>query len=288
MTKRKRNPGLPSNTKHATQHRNIAPIELEIPEDEPPSKSLKGMKPIHPWLPQIPFYAGIIGPRNRGKTVLLFNLLGPRPGMYGDAFRKKNIIFFSPTKDKDPTLRRLKLPWVYGPRTPASLIVSHVQAKQASFAKSGNMTGVLLAFDDITQLREAWKPLEELSYFGRHDHIHVLYVAHKMSSIPRGVRTQTQQWMIYKPHEESEIQWILDMFSRKRTRDVWDNALRRVWKDLHNFAYIDFERSLPEEVYRAGFNEPLFSPEEIAFLEGDLKYVNTDLASLCEEMEEDE
>jgi hypothetical protein len=247
----------------------VQPVQIKVPPKPPQSKNLRGMKAIHEFLPQIPFYVGIIGPRHCGKTVMLYNLLGPESGMYGDAFKKTNIVFYSPTKDKDDTLRALNLKWVYGPPTDPGVVIAHLQDMQKAYSEADNMTGILIAFDDITQVRDAWRPLEQLSYSGRHDHIHILYVCHKMSSIPRGVRTQTQQWIIYKPHEESERQWIMEMFARKRTWDIWESALTRCWKILHNFVYIDFERKELHEIYRSGFNEPFFTPQEIAFLEGD-------------------
>lgn len=249
-------------------------VKIEAPHKSQPAQDVSGMKEININLPQIPFYVGIIGPRHRGKTVMLYNLLSDKPGMYGSAFKKTNIVFFSPTKDKDPTLQPLQLRNVYGPPTSPEWLVDCILNKQKALKQSDNMTGVLLVFDDITQIRDAWKPLETLSYYGRHDHVHVLYVAHKMSSIPRGVRTQTQQWIIYQPHEESERQWILDMFSRKRTTQIWENAMTRTWAEEFNFIYIDFERKETSEVYRSGFNNPLFTAEEMSFIEGenDVKY----------------
>lgn len=254
------------------------PISINPPKLPPKSKSIKGMGPIHPDLPQIPFYVGIIGPRHRGKTVLLFNLLQNEPGMYGSAFKKSNILIFSPTSNKDETLRATKLPesCFKNPKTISpELLVNEVRSQQDNFRSEDNLTGVLLVFDDITNVRDAWKPLEDLSYYGRHDHIHVLYVAHKMSSIPRGVRTQTQQWILYEPHEQSEHQWILEMFSRKDTRDLWRNALLRTWAEKFQFIYIDFECE-DGRVYRKGFQDELFSLEEIeAMKQGkSFKYVN--------------
>jgi hypothetical protein len=90
-----------------------------------------------------------------------------------------------------------------------------------------------------------------------------------MSSIPRGVRTQTQQWILFKPHEESERQWIMDMFSRKRTREIWEMALLRCWSQKYNFAYIDFEQEEPDLIYRSGLENPLFYPEEMAIISGE-------------------
>ncbi len=230
---------------------------------------MEGMPLPHPCLPQIPFYVGVIGPRHTGKSVFLYSVLKKAPGTYGNTFKKENIILFSPTKDKDPTLHELNLKWTYGPPTSPQALVDSVIQQQKSHGDSDNQTGVLLVWDDITQIRDAWRPLEDLSYYGRHDHIHVLYVAHKMSSIPRGVRTQTQQWIIFKPHEESERQWIMDMFARKRTRDIWEMALLRCWNIEYNFAYIDFEQKELERIYRSGLEECLFTPEEQAIISGE-------------------
>ena len=244
-------------------------IVIKPPRKEMPSKSTGGMKPIHPDLPQIPFFVGIIGPRHRGKSVLLYSLLKNENLMYGKAFKRNNIIFYSPTKGQDPTIEELKLENSYCPQDfPASVLVNDVIAKQSNFLKQDNMSGVLLVFDDITNVRDAWKPIEDLSYKGRHFHIHVLYVAHKMSSILRGVRTQTQQWIIYEPHEQSEFQWILDMFSRRQTKDIWLNALRRCWNIPFNFAYIDFEEKDFDRVYRSGFHDPLFTDNEKNEIQG--------------------
>ena len=253
------------------------PIVVEPPKVELPACNLKGMKPIHENLPQPPFSVGIIGPRNSGKSVVMYNMLSPKPGMYGHAFRKKNILFFSPTADKDPTMDSLKLKNCYNLNNPgvkAGYIIDYVRDKQQAFKKIDDMSGVLMAFDDITQMRNVWVPLEDLGYTGRHDGIMVLYVAHKMSSIFRGIRTQTQQWLIFKPHEESEVQWVLDMFSRKLTRHIWDLAIHRAWRIPHNFIYIDFSRKGLDQIYRSGFNDPLFTDSELSILSGDALYFN--------------
>lgn len=249
-------------------------VEIVPPPKPPKSKNLEGMGFILPQLLQPPFFGGIVGPRHSGKTVLLFNLLSNRPGFYGSAFRKNNIILYSPTKDKDETLKALKLVNAYGPQDDPEAIVADVLMRQQAYEEADNMTGVLMVFDDITQIRNAWRPLENLSYTGRHSHVHVLYVSHKLSSIPRGIRTQTQQWMIFKPHEQSEREWILKMFGEKQTYHVWNAALVRCWKIEYNFAFIDYERKSEDEIYRSGFNDPLFTPEELAVISGDGDYMH--------------
>jgi hypothetical protein len=234
-------------------------IQIVSPPQQLPSKVYEGMGEVHPSLPQMPFFVGVIGPRHSGKSVLLWNLLQKKKGMYGSVFHQDNIILYTPTKDKDPTLSSLKIHNMYGPPTDVEWLIDGIRKQQQDFSEVDDMTGVLMVFDDITQIRNAWKPLEMLSYVGRHDHIHVMYVSHKMSSIPRGIRTQTQQWIIFKPHEESEFQWVLDMFSKKSNREEWQAALEKAWSIPHNFIYINFEEKDKNLVYRSGFHDPLFT-----------------------------
>lgn len=255
-------------------------IVFDLPPEEPASKKMAGMKPFHPDLPQIPFFVGIIGPRHSGKSVFLYNLLSNRTGMYGASFKKNNIIVYSMTKDKDPTLKHLKLKNMYGPPTSVAWLVQDIQTKQKAYLEAENMTGVLIVFDDATQLKEAWPSIEYLSYTGRHDHIHAMYVAHKMSSIPRGVRTQTQQWVIFKPHEESEWQWILDMFAKNATKAVWQNALARAWAKKHNFVLIDYEEKELDRIFRNGFHEPLFTSEEMMLVSGQIPLSSREMGML--------
>lgn len=238
------------------------------------SKKLGGMKPFHPDLPQVPFFVGIIGPRHSGKSVLLFNLLSDKQKYYGASFKKSNIVFYSKTANEDPTMKQLKLENVYGPPTSPKWLVEDIRSKQQAHKDADNMAPVLLTFDDATQLRDAWPVIEELSYTGRHAHIQVIYVAHKMSSIPRGVRTQTQQWILFRPHEQSEREWVLEMFSSKMTRELWRTVMLRAWKPDANmmkpFIYIDFEEEDPNRIYRRGFHDPLFTDEELAYITGDM------------------
>lgn len=241
-------------------------VPYQLPPKEPASKKLAGMEELDPDLPQIPFFVGVIGPRHSGKSVLLYNLLSDYPGSYGRCFKKNNIIFYSLTKDKDETMKHLKLTNTYGPPTDVGWLVNEVQSQQHSYSESGTMTGVLLVFDDATQLKSAWGPIKELGFTGRHDHIHLIYVAHKMSSIPRDIRTQTQQWILFKPHEESEREWVLRMFTGVQTWEIFSSAFYRVWNTPFQFIYIDFEEKEMERMYRQGFTLPLFSPEEAALI----------------------
>lgn len=243
-------------------------INIEPPKHPPPALSMKGMGEIHPDLPQVPFFVGVNGPRKRGKSVLLYNLLQKKFGMYGKAFKENNIILYSPTNGLDGTFDDLKLKNKYGPDTcTVERLISDVYAQQEKYMETGNMTGVLMLFEDITKVRGAWPFIEDMGYTSRHRHIHVFYIAHKLSSVLRGVRTATQQWIIFKPHEQSETEWIMEMFSRKSTRHIWEAALLRAWSIKFNFAYIDYEEEEFDRIYRSGFHDPLFTPEEQAQLD---------------------
>lgn len=242
--------------------------DIIVPAPATKAKKRPGQGVINERLPQLPFGVQIVGPRHSGKSYLLKHILGKSKGMYGSFFKKDNIVLFSPTLDFDKTLHDLKIKHQYTTPTDVRWLVDELINQQEHYRQSDNMAPVLLVLDDVTQIRNAFVALEKLGYIGRHYNIHTVSVAHKMSSIFRGVRTQTQQWILFKPHEQSEWQWILDMFSMKRTQDLWLTALRRAWGVPFNFVYIDFERKEMQDIYRNGFNEPLFTEQEMQILEG--------------------
>ena len=238
-----------------------------IPPPKPKKKDEKEKETFYLNLPQLPFTCIIVGPRHRGKTYLLKTILGKEKGMYGSYFEPENILLYSPTYDYDKTLHELKLKNVFKPPIEMRTILGDIMEQQEKFREENNMNDILLVLEDITQIRGAWEVLETLGYTGRHLKIQTLAVGHKMSSIPRGVRTQTCQWILFMPNEQSEWEWILNMFSRRTTQNIWLDALRRCWKDPHNFAMIDFEQQDFDRIYRSGFNNPLFTAEERAFME---------------------
>ncbi len=241
----------------------------------PPKKAAsafqrKGTKWIHPNLPQLPMTLIILGPRKRGKSVALRNMLDPKnAGSYGAALHKNNIVVYSPNKEYDDTLGSLELKNFFGPPHALPDVVQSIFKEQHKNQEQDNMADVLLTIEDCTVIPEAWDLLRYLGYAGRHKGIHTIAVCHKLTAVDRGIRTQQQQWMIFRPHEESERDSILDSFSAKGpSRDIWRKALSRAWKIPYNFVYIDFERGGDmRQVYRSGFNEPLFSDEEMAEME---------------------
>jgi Poxvirus A32 protein len=226
------------------------------------SKHEKEKKDIHPSLFQRPFFAGNIGPRHSGKSNLLKNMLQKTKGFYGKSFGT-NICLFSTTYSEDDTLHDLEIPNVYEEESEFPFILNHILQFQEKQTKEGNQLPVLLIFEDVTKMRGVWPILEQLAYTGRHKDIHVIYNCHKLSSIPRGVRTQTQQFCLFAPHEESEFQWYLDMLSRRSTQKIWSQALLRLFAEPYSFLTIDYERKSLADKLRKGFNEPFFTPEEL-------------------------
>lgn len=268
--------GIPSNFPHYDDVKEVHPSSVppfEIVPPEKPAKSAtqrKGTKWIHPNLPQLPMTLIILGPRNRGKSVALRNMLDPKKkGSYGHAMHNDNIVIYSATKEYDDTLTSLGFKNVYGPPDTVPDIIQDIYKSQEQYREEENMADVMLVIEDCTVVPDAWNILSYLGFSGRHRGLHTIAVCHKLTSINRNIRTQQQQWMIFKPHEESERESILDAFASKGpSRDIWRKALYRAWKIPYNFVYVDFERGGEiEHVYRSGFNDPLFTPEEIATLE---------------------
>lgn len=244
------------------------PFEIIAPPPQPASCKRDGTGYINPNLPQPPFQAAFVGPRKKGKSGVLWNVLRKtNAGSYGDAFKESNIIFYSPTKEYDKTVTNLSLKWSYGPPTPVAAIVDSVKSQQDGYRARDDMADVLLVLEDCTVVKDAWPIIENLGYTGRHFGINLICVAHKITTMPRGVRSQLQQWLLFKPHEMQEQEWIIYLFSSLDTKHIWQKALYRCWDKPYNFAYIDFERTGVHNIYRSGLNEPLFTPEEMQELE---------------------
>lgn len=266
-----------------------SPFEIVPPPQQPAGVKRKGTGYINANLPQPPFMILMVGPRKTGKSVTLYNMLSNKKGAYGSAFIRSNIILYSPTSQFDKTLESLKLKWSYGPPVQAETIVNHIKQEQSVFKVTDSMADILLVLEDITNILNAWNTMKDLAFTGRHYGIHTIAVAHKMSSINRGVRTQTQQWMLFKPHEESEVEWVLYTFARKRTREIFEVAFTRAWDIRYNFVYIDFERGGGiYNIYRSGFNNPLFTPEEVRMLENIRLYKPDGEIALNADKEDDE
>lgn len=236
---------------------------------------------IHPDLPKTPFMLCVVGKRNSGKSVLLFNFLNPKQkGSYGEVFHEENQILISQTYKWDPTLKSLDMSNIITEDSQVQPELDSIFAKQAEESSSGNDAPVLVAFEDITQMNAALNWMTMAGYKGRHINVHIVYIIHKMSSIPRGLRTQTQMWMIFKPIEESERDWVLHMFSRRRTQPIWETALQRCWGIEYNFVYINMEEKEFHRVYRSGLHDPLFTAEEQTMLENAAPYFDdTDLSN---------
>lgn len=245
------------------------PFDVVPPPPQPAAQKRKGTGVIHPNLPQPPFTVALVGPRKTGKSVTLRNMLDPtRPESYGAAFKSSNIVFYSPTMNYDKTIVSLHLKNTYGPPTSVPALYQNISDQQESFRLQDDLADVLLVLEDCTNIRDAWPVVTDLGYTGRHKAIHTIVVAHKLTSIPRGNRTQIQQWMLFRPHEESEREWVLYMFTRRSTRDIWLRAFHRAWTmQDYNFVYIDFERKGMHNIYRDGFNNSLLTPEEIQMIE---------------------
>jgi hypothetical protein len=265
---RKRAKRPPSDDEEIDVH-DVEPFDIVPPPPQPAARQRKGTGYIHPNLPQLPFTVALVGPRKTGKSVTLRNLLDPsRDGSYGSAFKSSNIVFYSPTMNYDKTIVSLNLKNTYGPPTSVPALYDNIKEQQESYRLQDDMADVLLVLEDCTNIQDAWPVVTKLGYTGRHFGIHTAVVAHKLTSIPRANRTQIQQWMLFRPHEESEREWVLYMFTRKATRDIWLRAFHRAWTlQDYNFVYIDFERSGMRNIYRDGLNEPLLTDEEITMIE---------------------
>lgn len=234
-------------------------LTIEVLNDT--SEPKRGWK-CHADLPTLPLQSAIIGPRNSGKSNLLGNFLSKKKEWYGGFFQKENIIIYSPTLTWDKMWKKLDYPHKYGPMKNINELFNDVKTQQEVFMKDDAEDEVLVVLDDLTPVPDGWKHTQYFSFIGRHFHIHLKYVSHKLSSVPRGCRLNTTQWYLFEPHEGSEIDQILECFASRATYQTWFTALRRCWDQPYNFALINFQEREFNRRYRSGFHDPLFTEEE--------------------------
>lgn len=249
----------------------ISKLVIEAPHFDP-TDQIQNWN-VHPHLPKVPMFWGFIGPRHSGKSNLICNLLKQDPLWYGGFFQEDNVVIYSPTIEYDKTFERLPYK-KYGTKTSVKALIDHCRNQQEEFMREKDHKGnsivdeLLMVFDDITPIPEAWRELVVLGYKGRHYHMHIFYVSHKMSSVTRGARLNTTQWCLFKPLEDSEFDWILACFAKKRSWPVWTVALQRCWGQEYNFAFIDTMQKDFHMRFRNGFHDPLFTPQEQQLIEG--------------------
>ena len=269
-------PDYDEETLEDTDYTHFPPFDIKPPDHKVASAyKRKGTGWIHPNLPAFPLSIMVVGPRKRGKSVVLRNLLDPKKeGSYGHALKTKNVIIYSPNGVLDTTLTSLGFENTYGPKHNCGKIIQDAITSQHNHHLQDNLADVLIVLEDCTVTPDAWEHLRNIGFNGRHIGIHTIAVTHKLTAMDRGIRTQQQQWLLFAPHEESEKESILDAFAGKgKVRRIWRTAIERAWSEKWNFVYIDFERGGDRfQVYRSGFNRPLFTPEEEQLM---LQYVAT-------------
>jgi len=173
-------------------------------------------------LPRHPFRMALIAPSHGGKSVLMSNLL-TKAELYGNYFKKENVIVISPTAvgidgiALDSTYIRCGVPSgnIYHPDNAAAVIkrVFDIKREEKKKQKRKTLVPVLIVFDDIVhdrQLLRSTKEIEQVYTAGRHYGISSTFLTQYWFGCPKQIRLQMTFIAIFQCRRQDIDQFAED------------------------------------------------------------------------------
>lgn len=231
-------------------------------KDYPPLdiKNLSGIKKntgINPNLPQPPFMLIITGPSRAGKSNLIKNLL-IRKDMLGGFFKQKHMFIICPS---------LKFNDDYDMLTDAqkfdtfnNQIMNDIIQEQTLIIdtyKKKRTPHILIVLDDIADNPQFANSriLQQLAFRGRHMKVSVILSVQKYSAVPRGVRINATNIIMFRPSNYSEIDIIGEEMADKDNRKNFKKMVKDVFKEPYKFIHFDLLNIKLKERIKIGFDE---------------------------------
>ena len=217
------------------------PIDLNIYpiDDADANKKLI----IHPMLPTLFNNVGMIGSTKSGKTTFLCNLLR----MYGKAY---DIIFlFSSSYHADPKWQKCK-------QIKEENVINgydddvfrEIVETQQQYINENKKTApkILIILDDIGDTLNKHKSLvNDLSMRNRQLKINLWVSIQKMSKLSPTLRNNIINWMLWKPRNNKEKQFILDELTMEVDEDVFERIFDGATKEKYSFLHMDTKADYP-------------------------------------------
>ena len=189
--------------------KNIAPPKVLKVRDPPKEK---GIKEIHPYLPECPSLQIIAGSVRQGKSNLLLNYL-LNENFYGPTYYDETKII-SNTINLDPKGRFLKEAFDVEDHYDDSMITGLLE-KQKSYGLKEDMPRVGLFLDDI--INKDFKKTNNVSFLAsrfRHYHIDTLcFLVQSFRAIAPMIRSNATDVIVMKQQSDKEFEKISEEYS---------------------------------------------------------------------------
>ena len=188
----------------------INEIEIKAPEIK------KNELEIPPILFQPPFRVIVIAPSNSGKSVLISNLISSRDLPYRKFFKKNIFIWSSTFHLDDPSFSlsdNIEKDNVFNEYNEQSVmeIVNEQTGIIKQYTKK-KTPHLLFIFDDVVQdLKQSKQSvLNKLFFSARHYSISLILLSQQYKMVPRSVRLNASDIIIFQTGNNSEIQKIAE------------------------------------------------------------------------------
>lgn len=217
----------------------------------------------HEDLPQLHFTTCIVGPRNRGKSLLIRNLL-LRDELLKKTFKKPHyIIIISPNVDVNGDFDEVdgKNVYKYDHYDPA--LVNYLMQTQSDIIKKmgrKKCPEILCIMDDILDsgALNFHSAVEKIFSRGRHVNINLILVSQHLNRISRTMRLNSDYFILFMPNNMTELTDFLEQYVPKRYWKKMDGYLKQMWEEsIYNFVVVDFKTKDVKRRYRKGFSEPI-------------------------------
>lgn len=217
----------------------------------------------HPDIFQLSFAACVVGPRNRGKSLLIQNLL-ERKDMLKEVFKLPNyVIIISPNIDVNGDFDNVKGKNVYKYDAYNPDLINHLISTQKEIIeKHGRKkcSEILIVLDDVLDsgALNNRSAIEKIFTRGRHVNINVILVSQHLNRISRTMRLNCDYFIFFMPNNETELDNFLEQFISKPKRKYMREYLKNMWNEsIYNFILVDYKTKDINRRYRKNFNIPI-------------------------------
>jgi len=240
--------------------------KLEITQiKKPKATDYKPPQPTHPHCPQLHFAICIVGPRNRGKSELVRNLL-MRDELLKKVFmnKKNHVIIISQSLDVDGTYDELDGPNVHKSNVYDAQIIQDVMNAQKDIIMQNGKKKcpeVLFVLDDILDsgALNNRSAVEMLFSRGRHLNINIICISQYLHRISTVMRANCDYIGFFYPNNETQLDMLLDEFITKTKRRQMREYLNKMWADsMYNFLWIDYKTKDMQNRYRCNFSDVIY------------------------------
>ncbi len=195
--------------------------------------------------PQKSFLCGVVGGRNTGKSVILFNMIKHYKGCFD------SISVMCPTHKQDPTLSEMATgidSGSYFETIDVGFIENLIKQQEKEKEKFDKgelrhkyLTRHLIVFDDCLgdpNFGIQGGIMAKLAVKCRHWRISVILASQAYKKIPKTVRINIPNWIITKTYNESERRSITEELSNTMTEKKFNELFEYAIDGEYNFFYI--------------------------------------------------